>query len=89
MAPAEAQEPVDQAEIDSETFFNEGTRLAAEQKWQEASERLRASIKAKPSVGAYLNLARVYEHAGDLTRARHAVKSAWEAARGRDDVIRH
>lgn len=68
-AAAAAQSPAASA---AETLFREGKALAAQQRYEEAIEKFRASEDLEPSVGVLLSL-------GDAQKARGKVSSAWGA----------
>ena len=75
-------------EVAAEALFVEGRRLMDQKQWSAATEKMRASDRAAPSVGARLSLAECLVELGKTASAWGAYRSAANLARRTQDPRR-
>lgn len=75
-------------EATAQALFNDGRRLMESRDWEGAADKLRASDRASPSVGARLSLGDCYRELGRTASAWGAYNSAVNLARRQSDERR-
>src|SRR5580700_7248300 len=64
IAPRAAADPSPEARATAEAIYEESARLAKENRWAEAAQKLEASNQLDPAIGTYSRLGSCYEHLG-------------------------
>jgi hypothetical protein len=69
----------------AESLFKDGAEFVLKEDWPRAIAKFKASLVAKPTVGAHLNLGRVYEQTNELVAAHDQYEAAARLAKLKGD----